>query len=177
MGRSWGSEVEEDTCQTKQEMAGSQRTLRTFHLEAPEDSRGLDGTQKRSGRNWWISNTPDCGAILGLCHFSPNILIQRPFSSLTACLCALCFPCTNFFLLVRLAKLTPTSGPVYLLLCPLECLPSPTAHFHDWFTCSQVSVRHHFCLSRRKQPSAIHLVLASVFTKIILGFVGFFRIL
>lgn len=107
------------------------------------------------------SNTPDCGAILNLCHFSPNILTQHPVSSHTSCLCARAAPAPTSFCSSDLPSSFPAQGLWTCYSVHLKCLPSPIPHVHDWFVCSQVSVKHHFCLSHWKQPSASHPALVS----------------
>lgn len=130
-----------------------------------------------------ISNTPDCGAILSLCHFSSNILIQHPVSSHTTCLCPPCFTCTNFFLLLRLAKLIPFRACVHAALSPQNASPAPP-HIYMiglFAVRSQSNITFVYPVGSSPQPVTLfqchYPVLVSSFTEVILVFVGLFRVL
>lgn len=141
------------------------RGLRTFHLGGltgarwhPEKIR----KQASAGRNWW-SNTPDGGAILNLLLQSKYFDPASCFISYT-CLCTPCCTCTNFFLFLRLAKLIPTSGPVYTLLCPPRMPPLPYP-ICAWLVCLQSGLSQTSLLSI---PSEAALSQTSCFSVITL---------
>lgn len=134
-----------------------------------------------------ISNTPDSSAILNLCHFILSILTQHPISSHTIYACARhASPVLTSFCSSNLPSPFPYQGLCTCYSIHLECLPSLIPCVHDWFICSEVSIKcHFFFLSCLNQRSASHSLLHytvllslqhSSLSEIILFFVDLFRV-
>lgn len=95
-----------------------------------------------------ISNTPDSSAILNLCHFILSILTQHPISSHTIYACARhASPVLTSFCSSNLPSLFPYQGLCTCYSIHLECLSSLIPCVHDWFICSEVSIKCHFFFS------------------------------
>lgn len=124
---------------------------------------------QEAGQSWkklMISHTPDCPKPLSLLttylDSASGSSSYAPAHHASPALISFCS-----------ASLPSSFLPQGLRTCYssyIECLPSPIPYLHDWFICSQVSVKYHSCLSCLKQPSASHSVTLhcfSVFTALI----------
>lgn len=150
------------------------RRLRTFHLKSREDSRELDSTQRKSGSRPKLEETDGLKHTCLEGHPKPLSLLTKYFDSASCFISYACAhhasPALTSFCSASLPSSFLPQGLHTCYSSYLECLPSPIPYLHDWFICSQVSVKYHFCLSCLTPPSASHSVTLpcfSVFTALI----------